>query len=151
MKSKKKNHVVFDNLKNEMIVFPRQRKADLKRRMTEGQILVRGHTMRFNVEATRWLGMYLYREIQFRVYKNITLEKTKHAEERVRRLRSTYGLESGLIRWVQVTVVQEVALHGAEIWWQGQKGWCEKYRRLIIRQGRAVTGMFRMTPRIVLV
>lgn len=33
------------------------------------------HTMRFNKEATRWLGVYLNTELQFRADKNLILEK----------------------------------------------------------------------------
>lgn len=38
------------------------------------------------------------------------------------RLGSTFVLELGLIRRLQMATVQAVALYGAEIWWNGQKG-----------------------------
>lgn len=53
------NHVVSDNSKDEMIGFTRQRKSDLRKWLGETQITVREHTMRFNIEATEWLDMYL--------------------------------------------------------------------------------------------
>lgn len=64
---------------------------------------------------------------------------------------STYDLVPGLIRRVQIAVVQVVALYGVQIWWQGQKSWCEEYQGLINRQGRTVTGMFRTALKIAVV
>lgn len=42
--------------------------------------------MRFNVEAIRWLRMYLDTGLQFRTNMNISLKKARHMEERVQRL-----------------------------------------------------------------
>lgn len=47
------NYVAFDNMKNEMIVFSRRRKQVPKRRIAEDRIILYGHTMGFNTEATR--------------------------------------------------------------------------------------------------
>lgn len=47
--------------------------------------------------------------------KNISLEKEKHTENRVWRLKSTYGFEPDLIRRVQVATVKVVALYGVKI------------------------------------
>lgn len=44
---------------------------------------MRRHTIGSNREVTRWLGVYLDKELQFRDYKNLTLEKTRRAEDRV--------------------------------------------------------------------
>lgn len=49
----KRYHVAFDNSKNEIIAFIRQWKADLRKQLTEAEITVRGHTIRFNVEVSR--------------------------------------------------------------------------------------------------
>lgn len=65
--------------------------------------------MRFNVKGTKLLSMYLHISLQFGAYKNISLKKASHAEERVRRLESTDGLEL-FIRQVQVAVSKAVAL-----------------------------------------
>lgn len=39
--------------------------------------------MRFNIEATRWLGVYFDTRLQFRAQKNLTLEKGRNTEDRV--------------------------------------------------------------------
>lgn len=85
---------------DKMITFTRQRKTDPRKHLAEVQITVRGNTMKFNVEATRYQGMYLDTGLQFWAHKNISLEKAKQVEDRVRRLGSTYGLDPVLIRRV---------------------------------------------------
>lgn len=92
--------------------------------------------------------MYLDTGLKFQVYNNISLEKSKRVEDRVRRLGSAYGLEPGLIRPVQVAAVLAIALYVADIWWQGQSGMYEDYQKLINRQGQAVIGIFRKVLRI---
>lgn len=65
------NPFAFDNLNDEMNTPILQRKADLRKRLAESQKTVRGHIMKFNIEATQWLGIYIDLDLQFRVHKNI--------------------------------------------------------------------------------
>lgn len=58
----------------------------MRKRLAEAQITVRGHTIGFNVEATRCLGVYLDSGLQFWAHKSIFLEMSKRTEDRVRRL-----------------------------------------------------------------
>lgn len=97
-------------------MFTRRRKAHLRKQLTEARITVTGYTMGFNVDAPKLLGRYLETGLQFRANKYISLEKAKCAEDIVRRLESTYGLEHGLIRRVQVAAVHGGALYGTEIY-----------------------------------
>lgn len=69
------NHVEFDNAKGEAIVFIRRRKPELKKRIANARITVREHTMDFNTDTMRWLGVYLDMRFQFRTHKNLTLER----------------------------------------------------------------------------
>lgn len=48
-----RDHVSFDNSKDDMIVYTRWRETDLQKRLTNTRITVRGNTMGFKVEATR--------------------------------------------------------------------------------------------------
>lgn len=111
-----RNHVVFDNFKTEMIAFTKRRKADLKRTLEKSRITVRGHTIGFNFETTRWLKMYLDTGLHFQAHKNISLEKARSAEDRVRKLGSTCGLEPRLLQRVEVAAVQAVTLYETRIW-----------------------------------
>lgn len=90
-------------------MFTQRWKADLRKQLAEAQITVKEYSMRLNIQATIWLGMYLDMDIQFRANKNISHEKAKYAEDRVQRLRSAHGLEPELIKQVQVAAVQVVA------------------------------------------
>lgn len=115
VKQVERNYVAFNNSKDDMIAFHRRRKAYQWKRLLEALKTVRKHTMKFNIEATKWLGMYLEIGLQFRKQKNISLEIVKCAEDRVRKLGSTHVLEPGLIRKVQIAADQPVALYGAKI------------------------------------
>lgn len=42
--------------------------------------------------------------------------------------------------------VQAIAFYGSELWWRGQKVHQEEIQKLVNRQGRAITGMYRSTP-----
>lgn len=70
-----RNHVVFDNPKNEMLDFTRCQKSNLRQRLAEARMTVRGHIFGFNGVATQWLRVYLDTELQFRAHKNLSLEK----------------------------------------------------------------------------
>lgn len=130
-----RSYITLNNSKNKMITFTRRRKTALRNWLAEAQITVRGYTTGFNVEATRWLGMYMDTDLQFRVHRNISLQKAKHTENRVQRLGSIYSLEPGLIRQVHVAAAQAVAVYGDEIWWHCQRSWYENYQKLVNREG----------------
>lgn len=124
-----------------MLAFTRHRKSNLRRRSAEARITVSGHTIRFIIEATCWLRVYLDTGLQFQIHNNLSLEGLRQTEDRVCRLELANGLALDLRRNIQVAVVQAVALHSAELWWYRQKGWCENYQRLVNRHRRAITGM----------
>lgn len=114
--------------------------------IAEARITVCGHVMRFNTEATRWLRVYFDIGLQFRAYKNLTLEKARRAEDRVRRLATMKGMTPELVRRIQVTTLQAVAQYGAEIWWNDQKDCCEEYQKLINRHDTVVRRIFQTAP-----
>lgn len=134
---------MFDNAKDETIPFMRRRKPELKKRIAKGRFTILGHTMGSNIKATRWLGVYLDSGLQFMTHKNLTPEKARRAEDRVRCLVAKRRLALGLVRRIHVAAVQAVTRYGAQILWNGQTEWCEKYQRLINRQSRVITRMIR--------
>lgn len=75
----------------------------------EARITVRRRTMSLNNEATSWLVTYLNSVLQLRAHKNLTLEKAKRAEDRVRCLAPPRRLALGVVRRIQVAAVQTVA------------------------------------------
>ncbi len=105
-----------------------------------------GETVCFKKEATRWLGIWLDSKLNFIFHVNERLKKAKAAEAQIKGLSKTYGLCPGLVRRIQVAAVQSVALYGAELWWKGQKNHEQELQKLINRQARSITGMYRSSP-----
>lgn len=52
----------------------------------------------------------------------------------------------GLVRRIQLAVVQSIALYGEELWWKGQKNHENALQQLLNRQARSITGMYPSTP-----
>lgn len=50
------------------------------------------------------------------------------------------------MKQIQEAAVQAVALYGADIWWNSQKGLGEEHQKLINKQGRAVAEIMRSAP-----
>lgn len=145
------NYIALDNTKDKTITFTRIRRPDLKRKIEETMIIVCGHTIVFNMKATRWLVVHLYSRLQYKAHKNLTLEKARRTEDRVRRLATARGLMQRLVRKIQVVAVQAITLYSADVWWNGQKGWCEEYQRHINRYGMTVTRMVRSASKGVVI
>jgi hypothetical protein len=45
-----------------------------------------------------------------------------------------------------MAAVQAVALHGAELWWQGQNDRVRGIQCMVNRQARSITGMLKTSP-----
>ena len=75
----------------------------------------------FNQEATKWLGVWLDAGLTLKTHFKSRLQKAQKVEKRVRALCKKQGLAPGLVRRIQIVVVQSTALYGAELWWHGQK------------------------------
>lgn len=146
-----RNHVTFPNSEYEILPFTRRRKVDLKRTLAEARITVGGHIIRFNTEATRWLGVYLDRGLQILTHKNPSLEKARKADDKVRRLESTNRLVSSLKGKIQIAALQAMTLYGEMMWWCEQKGWCEDFQTLVNRQRKTITGIHLSTSTSVVV
>jgi ribonuclease HI len=138
------NKIGFEVDKTEAVLFTRKRK--LAKQIKQAKIRLKNKSISFNKEATRWLGIWLDSGLSFKTHYQTRLQKAKAAESRLKAISGTHGLSPGLVRRVQIAVVQSIALYGAEIWWQGQKTWAEDIQRLINRQARAITGALRTTP-----
>jgi ribonuclease HI len=129
-----RNAVAFDSAKTEALLLTR------KTRLPRMQVRVDGHRIPYNKEATRWLGVWLDSQLLLTHHHRIRLAKAKQAEARVRSLVGKFGLTPANVRRVQVAAVQAVALYGAELWWDGQKGRRDDIHLMVNRQARAITG-----------
>jgi len=72
--------------------------------------------------------------------------KVRKAQNRVRSLMSTKGLNPDGFQQIQVAAIQAIALYGAELWWKGQQNRVNEVQKILNEQGRGVTGCFRTTP-----
>ncbi|ODM18007.1 hypothetical protein SI65_06795 [Aspergillus cristatus] len=140
------NVVQFDAGKTEAILLTRKRGRELRDQIQRAHVEVDGHCVPFNLEATRWLGVWLDSGLNLKAHYQTCMRKARAAENRVQRLCQSHGLAPGLARQVQVAAVQSVALYGAELWWQGQKDQLVGIQLMINRQARATTGMLKSTP-----
>ena len=113
----KRNAVTYDTAKTELVLFSRARQRRLNQHLRETTVLVGGERIKFNKDATRWLGIWLDSQLKFTAHINERLTKAKTAEIQVKRLSNTYGLASGIVRQIQIATVQSIALYGAEFWW----------------------------------
>ena len=87
------------------------------------RVKVDGHCVPSNLEATRWLGVWLDSGLNLKAHYQTCMCKAQDTEAQVQCLCQSHGLTPGLACQVQVAAVQSVALYGTELWWQGQKGW----------------------------
>jgi hypothetical protein len=140
------NGVKFDPAKTEAALFTRKTGRVLHDQIRRATITIGGCQKEFNKDATKWLGILLDTGLTLKKHYQTRLQKAQKAEARVRALCKQRGLPSGLVRKIQRAAVQAIALYGAELWWQGQKDRVGGFQRLINKQARAVTGMFRTTP-----
>lgn len=140
------NTVQFDAEKTEATLFTRKQGWALRDQVRRARISIGGHQISFNQEATHWLGIWLDTGLTLKTHYQTCLRKARMTEARVQALCQQQGLAPGLVRKIQVTAVQAVALYGAELWWQGQKDRLGGIQRLINQQARAITRMFRTTP-----
>ena len=136
------NAVTYDISKTKAMLFSKTRKQKLLEQLTTTKLRFGGQTVRFNQEATRWLGMWLDSHLNFGSHFRERLKRAKTAEARIRGLSKTYGLPPGLVRHIQITAVQSVVLYGAELLWKNQKNHHNKIQKLINRQARSITGMY---------
>ena len=63
----------------------------------------------------RWLGMWLDSQLKFTSHINERVKRARTAEIQIKGLTKTYGLVPGLVRRIQLSVIQSTALYGTEL------------------------------------
>jgi hypothetical protein len=108
----------FDTAKTEAALFTRRRghKKYLRPKLT-AKIRVGDRFIRFNRQATRWLGVWMDAHLTLNEHHNRFMKQASAAEARLRTLTKPCGVVPGSVRAVQVACVQAVALYGSELWW----------------------------------
>ena len=91
-------------------------------------------------------AFWLDPKLSFREHFNIRYQKAEKVLQALSALSRRNGLPMDLLHKIQVAAVHSVALYGSEIWWEGQKDKLDKIQKLLNKQARAITGMFKTTP-----
>jgi len=108
----------FDTAKTEAVLFTRRRghKKHLRPKPT-AMIRVGNGYIKFNKEATRWLGVWMDTHLRFKEHHNRCMKKARATEARLRSLTAMYGIVPACVSAVQIAWVQAVTLYGSELWW----------------------------------
>jgi hypothetical protein len=91
----------FDTAKTEVALFTRRRghRKHLRPKLT-AKIRVGNESVRFNAQATRWLGVWMDAHLTFKEDHNRCMKKAREAEARIRTLTRTYGVVPESVRAV---------------------------------------------------
>jgi hypothetical protein len=81
----------------------------------KARIRVRDYEVQYNKEATRWLGVWLDSMLTLNDHTKKIFAKARRAQNRVRSLMTTKGLNSEGWQRIEVAAVQTVALYGAKL------------------------------------
>ena len=141
----KSNAVTYDIAKTEAAIFSKSHRQRLNKQIAKLDIRI-GQKVLSSIEATRWLGIWLDSQLKFTAHVNQKIKAAQAAEIQIKGLTRTYGMVPGLVRRVQLAVVQSIALYGVELWWKGQKNNEQTVQKLLNRQARSITGMYPSTP-----
>lgn len=107
---RKSNAVTYNIAKTEAFLFSKTHRQRLNRQIAEVNIKIGPDKIKFNKDATRWLGIWLDSKLKFTAHVNEKLQITRTAEIQIKGLTRTYGLAPALIRRTQIAVVQSIAL-----------------------------------------
>jgi len=104
--------------------------------------------VRFNREATRWLGVGMDAHLTFKEHHNRCMKTARAAEPRPRSLTGAHGVVLACVRVVQVACVQAVALYGSELSWDLKEGSRRDDLQLLLnRLARSTLGAQPTSPR----
>ena len=109
------NAVTYDISKTEAGFFLKSHRQRLNKQLRESKIKVGDEKIPFNKEAMQWLGVWLDSQLRLTSHINKRVKSTRIAEIQIKRLTKTYGLVPGLVRRIQLSVVQSTVLYGAEL------------------------------------
>ena len=144
-----RSELEFDTTKTEAALFTRRRchLKHLRPKLT-AKIRVGNGFIKFNKQATRWLGVWMDAHLMFKEHHNRCMKKARAAEARLRSLTGMYRVVPACVIAVQVACVQAVALYSSELWWDPKTGSGQDDLQLLLnRQARSTLGALPTTPR----
>lgn len=136
------NGIDFSVAKTELQFFHR------KRRFTEPSIQIGDVTIPPN-DCTRWLGVFLDRQLKFRRHVQLAANRAKRVTDHVRRLCGvSYGIRPYLLRQAMQGCALATLFYGAETWYHAAtpQYLIEKVQVAMNRAALAVVPAYRTTP-----
>jgi len=104
--------------------------------------------VRFKMETTRWLGVWLDAHLTFKEHQNRCIKRARATEAQHRSLTQTYGVVPVDARAVNSPCVLAFMLYGSELWWDPkERRWWDNPQILLNSQARSTLGMLPTTLR----
>ncbi|HKT21437.1 MAG TPA: hypothetical protein VJR06_02265, partial [Nitrososphaerales archaeon] len=98
-------------------------------------------------DVVRWIGIWFDRKMSFRHHVNLKAAAASRALGALSRLANTEaGLSPKAVRQLYITCIIPVSDFGAEVWWNGQKGYATRLSTIQHSAARKILGAFRTTP-----
>lgn len=91
------NAVTYDTSKTKVVLFSKSHRQRLTRQLREADLKVGNKKIKFNKEATRWLGVWLDGQLKLSAHINEKIRRARIAEIQIKGLTKTYGLMPGLV------------------------------------------------------
>jgi hypothetical protein len=109
--------------------------------------MVGNSIVRFNKEATRWLGVRMDAHLTFKEHHNQCMKMARAVEARLRVLTKMHVIIPERVRAVLTACVQAIALYGSELWWDPREiGRQEDLQLPLNQQARSTLGALPTTP-----
>jgi len=121
----KNNAVQFNNLKSELIHF-----ESYKTTLNQIIILLNNTIIKFKI-CVRWLKVWLNQKLNFKVHvqtKIATVTRTLHSLFRL--INSEWELNVKSEKQLYLTYITSISDYDVEIWWNNQKSYLVKFRKL---------------------
>ena len=146
-----KNAINYDVNKTKAVLFIKVKVINRRRMIRSSKFKIEIKKIFLNEETTRWLRMFIDFDLQLKAHSEHRMKKAKVAKTRLREIVNTHELASELIRRIQIAAIQTTALYDAELWWKRQAKQKRKMQKLMNRQVRAITEMFRSTSEVLII
>jgi len=134
----KKNAVQFDDSKSELIHFE-SHKTTLNQ-----MIILLNNTIIKSKTCVQWLKVWLNRKLNFKVHvqiKIVTVIRTLHSLFKL--MNSEWELNVKSEKQLYLTCVTSISDYDVEIWWNNQKSYLVKFRKLQNAALRKILNAFR--------
>jgi len=141
--------LLFDTATTQPVLFTYSlgHRRHLRPKLT-AKIRVGNMSIRFNPQATCWLGVWLDGHLTFQEHDNRCMRNARAAEAGLRTLTKTYSVVPRSVRAVQVPCVQAVAPYGSDLWWDPRRvGRRDDLQLHLNRQARSILDALPTTPR----